>query len=46
MAKIEKPSALKHIKEITKIADGIMIARGDLGIELPIFDVLDGKKRS
>ena len=45
MAKIEKPSALKHIKEITKIADGIMIARGDLGIELPIFDVPGWQKK-
>ena len=35
MAKIEKPSAIKNIKEIIKVADGIMIARGDLGVELP-----------
>ena len=35
MAKIEKPSALKNIQEIIKEADGIMIARGDLGVELP-----------
>ena len=45
MAKIEKPSALNHIEEITRTADGIMIARGDLGIELPIFDVPGWQKK-
>ncbi len=45
MAKIEKPSALKHINKITELADGLMIARGDLGVELPIQDVPGWQKK-
>ena len=45
MAKIEKPRALNYINEITKLADGLMIARGDLGVELPIQDVPSWQKR-
>ncbi len=36
IAKIEKPEAIKNIEEIIKVTDAIMIARGDLGVEMPI----------
>ena len=39
MAKIEKPSALDHLEEILDLSDGLMVARGDLGVELPPEDV-------
>ena len=45
MAKIEKPTALNHINKITELADGLMIARGDLGVEVPIQDVPSWQKR-
>ena len=39
MVKIEKPSALQKIDKIINLADGVMVARGDLGVELPIEEV-------
>lgn len=36
VAKVEKPEAIANIKEIVKASDAIMIARGDLGVEVPI----------
>ncbi|MGH6729408.1 MAG: pyruvate kinase, partial [Sphingomicrobium sp.] len=35
MAKIEKPAAIDRLEEIIDLADGVMVARGDLGVELP-----------
>jgi pyruvate kinase len=36
MAKIEKPQALQHLQEILDLSDSIMVARGDLGVEMPL----------
>ncbi|ARU88995.1 pyruvate kinase [Pseudomonas sp. M30-35] len=39
MAKIEKPSAVEHLEDIAKLCDAIMVARGDLGVEVPAENV-------
>ncbi|MDY6407386.1 MAG: pyruvate kinase [Pseudomonadota bacterium] len=39
MVKIEKPSAVTHLDKIVELADGAMVARGDLGVECPIEQV-------
>ena len=45
IAKIEKPQAAEHAEDSIAAADGIMVARGDLGIELPIEQVPLVQKR-
>ncbi|HZQ22535.1 MAG TPA: pyruvate kinase [Terriglobales bacterium] len=35
IAKLEKPQAIEHLDEIFEVSDGVMVARGDLGVELP-----------
>jgi pyruvate kinase len=39
VAKIEKPAAVKNLIAILELADGVMVARGDLGVEMPPEDV-------
>jgi pyruvate kinase len=45
IAKIEKPQAVENLESIIDAFDGIMVARGDLGVELPIEDVPLVQKR-
>ncbi len=45
MAKIEKPQAIQRLGEIIKLCDAFMIARGDLGVELPLEQVPGLQKR-
>ena len=44
IAKIERAGARPHMTEILKTADGIMIARGDLGVEIPIEEIAVAQK--
>jgi pyruvate kinase len=45
IAKIEKPEALDCIEEILEVSDGMMVARGDLGVEAPAEEVPIAQKR-
>jgi pyruvate kinase len=45
VAKLERPEALADLEEILKVADGVMVARGDLGVEMAPEDVPGAQKR-
>ena len=45
LAKIEKPAAIERLEEIVEMCDGVMVARGDLGVELPPQSVPPLQKR-
>ncbi len=45
MVKLEKPSAIENLDAIVALADGVMLARGDLGVEIPPEDVPAVQKR-
>ncbi len=45
LSKIEKPAAVKAFDSILDVSDGIMVARGDLGVELPVQNVPPIQKR-
>ena len=45
LSKIEKPAAVNNFDEILEVSDGIMVARGDLGVELPVQNVPPIQKR-
>jgi pyruvate kinase len=45
MTKLEKPQAMEHLDEIVRLSDAVMVARGDLGVELPPECVPGAQKR-
>lgn len=45
LSKIEKPAAVHAFEDILEVSDGIMVARGDLGVELPVQNVPPIQKR-
>ncbi|HSK38794.1 MAG TPA: pyruvate kinase, partial [Arenibaculum sp.] len=45
MVKLEKPSAVDHLEQLIEMSDGVMVARGDLGVELPAEHVPSIQKR-
>jgi pyruvate kinase len=45
MSKIEKPQAVERLDEIIELSDALMVARGDLGVELPLEEVPGWQKR-
>lgn len=45
MAKLEKPTAIEHLEEIVQLSDAVMVARGDLGVEMPQEQVPVVQKR-
>ena len=45
LSKMEKPQAIQHLERIVELSDGVMVARGDLGVELPPEDVPTIQKR-
>jgi pyruvate kinase len=45
ISKLEKPAAIQHLEEIVALSDAVMVARGDLGVELPPEDVPSVQKQ-
>ena len=45
IAKLERPEALENLEQIVHAADGVMVARGDLGVEMPAEEVPIAQKR-